>query len=1555
MYRTGDVVRWVGDPAGRLELEYVGRSDFQVKIRGFRVELGEIDAVLSTHPDIGFAVTVAHTAPSGETVLVAHCHPTVPGTLDHDSVRTHVAQRLPAHMVPTFITVLDEIPLTPVGKLDRSALPAPDLTRTGTDHQPPAEGLETVLAEHLSALLGLDTLSATASFFDIGGNSLIATRAVARLGEHLGRDIPVRALFEHPTVRDLAAHLHSADSNPEHVGPHTGPTAGPRPDRIPLSPAQQRLWFVNQFDTTSAAYNIPLAIRLSGHLSRAALGTALHDVLARHEALRTVYPATADGPHQRILAADDVPLTLDVVPAGADTVLAAVTEFASAGFDVTVDVPLRARVFALGRDEHIAVLVVHHIAADGSSLAPLARDLMIAYQGRTRGDAPSWTPLPVQYADYALWQHDRLGDPADPQSLTDTQIRFWRDTLAELPEVLPLPTDRPRPPQQSFRGDVVRFPIDAALHQRLTQLAAAHGTTVFMTMHAALAVLLARLSGTDDIAVGSPVAGRGHRDLDDVVGMFVNTVVLRTPVSAAATFTELLTDVTDRDLDAFAHTDIPFETVVETADPIRSTAHSPLFQVSLEFQNTERAALELPHLTVQGVPLDPTVCNFDLELLVADAGGVFDAGAGGGGLEAAFVYATDLFDADTVAGFAARLTRLLDAVTADPEIPVGDIDLLTGLERDTLVPAWGPDSVGARLWPDLLDDAVAVDPTAVAVVDGDRTIAYHELDRASTALAWLLLDRGAGPDTVVALALPRSIDSVTAVWATTRSGAAFVPVDPTYPPERIEFMLTDSAATVGISDTAHRGALPETVDWIVLDSDEIRADLTTRDTTAITDGDRPTPLRADHGAYLIYTSGSTGRPKGVTVTHRGLADLAAEERDHLLVEPGSRVSHLASPSFDASIFEMMMALSAGASLVIVPPGVYGGDDLAAALRAHRVDHAFITPTALASVDPAQVPDLHVLLVAGEACPPELVDRWADGHRMIDAYGPTEATIMTSLTDPLRAGQPVTIGRPSRGFRSLVLDARMRPVPAGVPGELYVAGPGLARGYHARPDLTAGRFVADPYGSAGERMYRTGDVVRWVGDPAGRLELEYVGRSDFQVKIRGFRVELGEIDTVLTGHDQVVFAHTLGHTAPSGETVLVSYVRAAEGTAPDPAALRRHVAEHLPGHMVPTVIIVLDAIPLTPAGKLDRRALPAPDFTARAAEGRTPDTDLERLVAEVFATHLGLTAVSADDNFFDLGGTSLLATRLVPDLSQRLNRRIGLPALFTHPTVADLAQHLGGDADNGTVDDALRVLVPLREGSTPALFCVHPAAGLAWGYAGLTQHLGGERAVYGLQLPTLSGSGTVDSIRSLAVRYAEEIRRVQPHGPYHLLGWSLGGIVAHAVAVELQRDGEVVDTLALLDAHLNVPGGTAPAVKDMLRDLGVAVNGGPDPSYEDALELLEVTFGELSGLTSQHLEWLHTGSAAAARAARRHSPVTFHGDVLFFTATRSAGSVPAVAAWHDIVDGEIHQFRIDCEHHEMVAPPAAQDIAAVLIARLEDSDATVRRGQGRWGIGTEISH
>ena len=577
----------------------------------------------------------------------------------------------------------------------------------------------------------------------------------------------------------------------------------------------------------------------------------------------------------------------------------------------------------------------------------------------------------------------------------------------------------------------------------------------------------------------------------------------------------------------------------------------------------------------------------------------------------------------------------------------------------------------------------------------------------------------------------------------------------------------------------------------------------------------------------------------------------------------------------------------------------------------------------------------VLLVAGEACPPELVARWAPGRRLVDAYGPTEATIMTSISDPLAPGEPVTIGRPTRAFHAVVLDARLRPVPVGVAGELYVAGPGLARGYHARPDLTAARFVADPFGAPGERLYRTGDVVRWTKDHS----LEYVGRSDFQVKVRGFRIELAEIDAALTGHRDVVFAHTVGRTAPSGETVLASYVLPAPGRAPDPADIKAFAAQQLPGHMVPTAVVVLDRIPLTPAGKLDRRALPEPDFAALGGTYRAPATELEHTVVGVFVDYLGLDRVSVDDNFFDLGGTSLLATRMLPALGERLGRPVPLHSIFTHPTPAGLAAHLGGPQERTGIDEALQVLVPLRDGTGAPLFCVHPAAGLSWAYAPLAQRIGGDRPVYGLQLPTLSGGPAPESVTALARRYVEEIRRIQPHGPYHLLGWSLGGVVAHAVAVELRRGGERVDTLALLDSHLSVRGAGSVGIRDMLRDLGVPFDAEQEPTYEQASELLDAALGGDTGLTAAHLERIHRGSAAALRAARRHAPATFDGDVLFFTAVRSAAPVAAVAAWHNVVSGEIHQYRIDCDHHEMVSPHAVEAIVQVLSARLADPAVT----------------
>ncbi|MEE2061899.1 amino acid adenylation domain-containing protein [Rhodococcus artemisiae] len=1270
MYRTGDLAARRRDGA----LLYLGRTDFQVKVRGLRIELGEIEHALRSHPDVAQAAVLVHHL--ADDVLTGYVVPHPDRSIDTAAVTDALAQRLPDYMVPTTLLVLDRFPVGVNGKLDRDALPAPEKSAPDRAYSPPRTPVEQLVADTFAELLDVPRVGLHDSFLDLGGGSLLAMRLAARLSTALGTDLGIRDLFDNPTVAAVLDHVHrtSVDA-PAAARPPL--TAGPRPDPLPLSPAQQRMWFINQFDTTSPAYNIAVALRLTGRLELDTLRAAVTDVVARHESLRTRYPFADTGPVQVIVpaAAASLPdFTVTVVDA--DTLTAHIDKIATTGFDVAVEVPARIRLLALSESEHVLVMVLHHITGDGFSLGPLARDVITAYTARIAGHTPGWAPLPIQYADYTMWQRGALGDETDPDSLAARQLSFWREHLDGVPELLELPLDRARPVQQSRRGARVPFTLDAATHRRLVALARRYDTSVFMVMHAALAVLLARLSSTSDITIGTPVAGRGHRNLDDLIGMFVNTVVLRTRVDDTEPFAALLQRVRDDDLAAFDHADIPFERLVEVLDPPRSTAYSPLFQVMLEFQDTERPEVALPDLTVGVLDLAAPLSLFDLQLSVAET--VDDEGPAG--IAAYFTYATDLFDSDTVGSFADRFTRIVDAVSADPatvsgaDIPVGDIGIVTGVELAALAPARGRPPVSPQQWPEMLTGIAAIVPDAVALSFRGRQVTYRELDDWSTRVARLLIGTGVGPESVVALGISRSIESVAAVWAVTKTGAAFVPVDPTYPPERIAYMLTDCAAAVGLTTREHRDRLPGTVPWLVLDDPDQRERIAAASTDPITDTDRTTPLLFDHPAYLIYTSGSTGRPKGVVVTHRGLTNLNAEVRDHFAITHHARVSHLASPSFDASIFEYTKAFCAGATLVIVPPDVYGGDELARLLRDHQVTHAFITPTALASLDPHGLDTLRVLVVAGEACPPELVARWAPGRRMFNGYGPSEATIETSVSPALHPDEVVTVGGPAVGFHQVVLDDRLRPVPVGVAGELYIGGPGVARGYHRRPDLTAARFVADPYGLDGERMYRTGDVVRWRADHT----VEYLGRSDFQVKVRGFRIELGEIDAALTGHDHVVFAHTAGHTAPSGDTVLIAYVLPETGTDIDPAAVRAHVAARLPAHMVPTTVVVLDEIPLTPVGKLDHRALPIPDLTATGGDYRPPATDLEHVLADILADILGHERVSVEDNFFDIGGNSLIATRVVARVNAALGTDAGVRVLFEAPTVRSLAARVLDD-------------------------------------------------------------------------------------------------------------------------------------------------------------------------------------------------------------------------------------------------------------------------------------
>ncbi|WP_072751834.1 non-ribosomal peptide synthetase [Rhodococcus maanshanensis] len=1251
LYRTGDLVRT--NAAG--ELEYLGRTDFQVKVRGHRVELGEIDAVLAGHASVQAAITVGHTGADGVVSVVSYVLP-VPGrTIDAETLTAHARELLPVYMVPSAITVLDELPLTPAGKVDTRALPEPVFTVR--EFVAPRTRTETAVADVFAEVLGLERVGAEDDFFAVGGNSLSATRAMARINAIAGTGLGVRELFEATTVAALAARVDGAQR--EIVRPEL--VAEARPASVPLSAAQQRMWFLNQFDPESPAYNIPLAVSLTGALDVPALVAAVRDVIERHESLRTVFPASEQGPHQLIVPAARVDLDLTPVPvSGGEDLRDAMASLLSQGFDVTAAVPLRGSLFRLTDSEHVLVLVVHHISGDGASTVPLARDLMVAYTARTVGEEPSWRPLPVQYADFALWQRRVLGDEDDPLSVAARQLAYWRGQLAGTPGVLELPTDRPRPAVASYRGARADLEIGPELTAAMNALARAHNATLFMVLHAALSVLLARLSGSSDISVGTPIAGRGEQVLDDVVGMFVNTLVLRTQVEQGTTFAELLTATRSTDLAAYGHADVPFEQVVDAANPPRSQAHSPLFQVGLSLQNQGVGSLELPGLKVAALDPGVDVAKFDLELTFRELGA-------GGGMAASVTYAADLFDRDTIDAFARRLVRVFESVAADSNTPVGEVEVLDEAER--LAAEAGPalPAPPVRTLPQILAAGASIDPGAVALrCAGEVEVSYAELDAESNRLARMLLGRGIGPESFVATSFARSAESVLALWAVAKTGAAFVPIDPALPAERARHMLTDSGAVLGLTVAGERDRLPGTVEWLALDDAEVTRERTALPAGPVAADELAAPIDPASAAYMIYTSGSTGVPKGVVVTHTGLSTFCADVRTELAVTSSSRVLRFSSSSFDASVFEMLVGFSAGATMVVAAPGIIGGGELAALLRSERVSHILTAPAALGTVDADGLEDLRSVMVGGDVCPPELVARFAPGRDFFNSYGPTESTIVITVTEPLHEGDRITIGTPLEGAGAVVLDRRLRPVPVGVVGELYLSGPGLARGYHRRGALTAAAFVANPYGD-GERMYRTGDLVRRTRDGA----LDFIGRGDTQVQLRGLRIELGEIEAALVGRPGVAQSVVALHRDPHTGENLVGYVVAEAGAELDPQELRAAIGDALPAYMVPSAVMVLDALPINATGKLDRRALPVPEFVTDR-EFRGPTNPVEEAIAGIYAELLGAERVSVDDGFFELGGNSLLATRLVARVNSALGTSLAIRAVFEHPTVAELA-------------------------------------------------------------------------------------------------------------------------------------------------------------------------------------------------------------------------------------------------------------------------------------------
>ncbi|WP_342799871.1 amino acid adenylation domain-containing protein [Nocardia sp. No.11] len=1524
MYRTGDLVRWVRGAEAADELEYLGRTDFQVKIRGFRIELGEIDAVLARHPQVTFAVTVGAQNPAGETTVVSY----VTGRdIDPGAVARWSSSMLPAHMVPAAVMVLDEIPLTSAGKLDRQALPAPVFT--ARPYRRPANGLERTVAGVFAEVLGIEQVGADDNFFERGGNSLLATRLSARLSAAVAVRVPVRVLFAAPTVAECAAEV----SRLTRAGRRPALRAQARPERLPLSPAQQRMWFLNRFDTRTSAYTIPVVLRLGGALDVAALRAAFGDVVARHEILRTVYPVVDHAPVQVVLPVGHPDLPRLAVRSTAE-VEPAVLQLVSTVFDVTAEVPLRATLFEAGPEDFVLAMAIHHIAGDGFSGGPLTRDLVTAYGARVDGRAPTWTPLAVQYADYAVWQQTLLGEDTDPTSVGAEQIAYWRRALADLPDQLDLPRDRPRPAVQSYAGGRVPFTVDAATHAALTELARTQGATLFMAVHTALAVLLAGLSGTTDIAIGTPVAGRGEAELDDLIGMFVNTLVFRTEVDGDESFAELLARQREIDLQAFAHSDVPFERLVEVLNPVRSTARHPLFQVGLSFQNLAEVRMDLPGISVSSVETDRELSQFDLHFILADRYTGDGAAAGIGGY---CTFATDLFDAVTVRGFLERFTRIIAAVVAAPGAPLHTIDLLAPAERTRIVERWNRtarQTDPAATLVSLLDETVAADPHAVALVAEDRRWTFAELDARVNRLARYLVAAGVGPETRVALAMRRSVELVIAMYAVATAGGAYVPIDPDQPLARTEYILDTALPMLVLTDT-DTGFAAAGIRVVRVDQLELSA----LSAAPLTDRDRRAPLRAANTAYVIFTSGSTGRPKGVVVSHAAVVNQLRWKAERFGLTAEDVVLLKTAATFDLSVWEFWSTAVSGGRLVIAAPdGHRDPAYLAELMRREAVTTLHAVPSMLDALPADGLPaSLRRVLAIGETLPVALarrVESAAPQATLFNVYGPTEAAV--SITShQVRAADTATvpIGKPVWNSQVYVLDARLRPVPVGVPGELYLAGAQLAGGYLGRPDLTAERFVANPF-HAGTRLYRTGDLAAWNADGA----LEYRGRTDFQLKIRGFRIELEEIDAVLAAHADVGYAVTMGRENQTGATVLVSYVVAAPDRMVVVEDLREWASRSLPSHMVPATIMVIDEVPLTSVGKLDRAALPAPEVATRAY--RAPGTAIEQTVCEIFADVLRLDRVGMDDHFFELGGTSLSATRLATQLGAAVAATIPVTWLFTTPTPAGILAALRADgADSTGADAAFDVLLPLRTvGTREPLFCVHPISGVAWSFGGLAAHLHPDRPIYGLQSPALSSAEPLpDSIEEWALLYLKQIRQIQAEGPYHLLGWSLGGVLAHAMAVQLQEDGEEVALLGMLDSTLSAAS-QATASPVTAADLlgGFAGDLAADGTFDevaDAQGLAEVLgrlAAPLASLDSARIERVVDAAIASAALDAAYRPRRFDGAITYFTAAQDdpTGSTGA-ASWTEAASRPVRNHLVDATHWRMTESRALESIAKVL--------------------------
>jgi len=1549
LYKTGDYARY--HPDGTIE--YLGRMDFQVKIRGFRIELGEIEAVLGQHSAIKNVTLIAYQH-TGDNRLAAYIVFKQGRSASTTELRAYLKKSLPDYMLPFSFIPLDSLPVTPNGKVDRKALPEPwtDKIEPLESQTAPRSPIEEILAEIWQHVLGQEQIGIHDNFFDLGGHSLLATQVISRIRNLLQKEISVITLFKLATIADMAEHIESLGK--EGTGPAL-PIIKPvmKNDILPLSFAQQRLWFLDQLEPNSAFYNIPAAWYLTGILDIKALKKSMHHIIERHGTLRTCFPKSAGVAAQGFVRKGNLKLTtLNLKQLSNKTqhdhAREIVTKEAGKPFDLETGPLFRYTLLRLNPSSHILILNMHHIISDGWSMSILFKELTTCYRAYLKNETPQLPELTIQYRDFSLWQKEWFQG-----GVMDSQLSYWKNKLAGSPSILELPTDRPRPAVQTHHGATELFSLQTDLSRSLKSLSTEQGCTLFMTLLTSFNILLYRYTGLTDILMGSPIAGRNREEIEYLIGFFVNTLVLRSDLSGNPMFPDLLKQIKETSLEAYANQDLPFEKLVEELQPVRSLSHHPLFQVMFVFQNMPHHPLSLPDLKIEPFKQDSYTAKFDLTLSLKEEGDK---------ILGAFNYNSTLFNASTIKQLITHFKTLLAHITEEPKQKISSISLLSRSEKEKILIDWNnttapfPKEICTH---ELFERQVKKNPEAIAVVLSGKQLTFRELDDRSNQAAHYFISMGVGPEVLVGLYMERSLEMISVLLGILKAGGAYLLIEPDLPQKRIRFILDDSNTSLIVADSI----LPEGFSFAhkIIYWDKI--------TLPFKNTKPQVSQRSDSLAYVIYTSGTSGNPKGTLIAHHSLVNYVSWLKAEFNFKAGDSSTWHSSVAFDGGYASLWGMLLHGGTLHLIPDHICKNPaGLSDYLIGHKISFLKITPVFFSLLmeddvsnnsNPGFVKEnsLKVIHLGGEAIIARDVETYLTYKPetvMINHYGPTETTIgaITHRVSPENIKEFIKrplIGKPINNTRIYILDKQLNVVPIGVYGELHIAGMGLAREYLNRPELKKIKFIPNPFDTVSTSyIYKTGDLCRYLPDG----NIEFSGRMDHQVKIQGFRIEPGEIETTLTRHSDIKEALVIAKEIALNDKRLVAYLVCDRNNQPLVSTIRDHMKQTLPNYMIPAYFVFLDKLPQTPNGKINRQALPEPDMSCSGSQRSyvPPRSPIEESISKIWSEVLGIPTVGIHDNFFDMGGHSLLAVSTVSQIRSRFKIKLPLADLFKSPTIYELAVSI----QTRSFEQSHDVLVGIKvKGSKTPFFCVHPIGGTVFCYSELSSCLDDERPFYGLQYPGIFDEITLlTSIQDMASIYIDAMQSIQKKGPYYISGWSFGGIIAFEIARQLKQQGHEIALLALLDTYAPIQREQSRKiterdliflfVQDITNILGVntmdSLNQLKQSRSEDLLIRLEETVNSKGifpvPIKSGHLQSLFRLFRSNREAMSQYKPEPLCDKITLFYAGDNSGGIKNISAWNKYTKKGVEHYEIPGDHYSMMQKPNVQYLADQLTSCIQ---------------------